>query len=352
MHCLFDRGRPSAKCELAIALTGTMGPKGLRDASRVGVLNPSDENRFRPTDVRRLPLLFILAIISGCLSSNARAAPTLTNVGEAVLRDRVHAYPNAGWQGRMVIELDPGFNMSQLQSILGIDHFNWMNEIIGLPSNAQLYRQPSGGSATLLFPSVVTPFIDPPTDDANYYMYEPGLGNLDYLLTDGGIVNDTAPYYWNEEDGYPSFEWQFHQPVYGLNFNIRPQFVDSPGFRAVFGPGALSFRTRLVGVKDNGDAVYWEGIGTNVLWSTDAHTTSDGVYFKTLSQIPITGGGVFGVRQDNVVPEASTFALAALGILGILSYGCRRSLVLPIKSIGVAWRRAGSERAFRKRNDG
>jgi hypothetical protein len=251
---------------------------------------------------RRFSLLLMTVVtISFYVGTAARGGLlTLSTTGGERLRDRVTAISNAdGVAGRVVISLDTSPTLSYLLARqLGVDHFNWYSEIISVPDHWRM-RIIEGGTSRII--PVGETVVDPHLAGSELFIQSLLGGSEEGVEDEPDFEADALPYYYNEDDGYPAVEWLGHMHTYSFDFRDRPslsrKFISGADDR-------VTFRTRLVGVKNDGSAIYWEGIGTNVIWSTNAIASDVGAQFHTLgSSATVVSGGIIDVSSDAEVPE-------------------------------------------------
>jgi hypothetical protein len=235
--------------------------------------------------------------------------------------------------------------LQQAATIIGVNHFNWIQTITGVPSNWLVRRiDPKTGAVEQTFfapPYVATPpqggfppWYDPDigspgvVETIPYYLGEPS--EIHGLVQTTGLNPDDYIYYYNDLD-------QANTETTGIRLSDVTQdfqlyFWDRPAFTpGGFDPeGAVSFLTQLAGVpagalRAGGNPVTWSNIGSNFIWQSNAIGNKfdeiiDGgivgvpVYTRTSpldpNLPPIISGGVFNVQYDDQT-LATTTAVAS-----------------------------------------
>ena len=114
-----------------------------------------------------------------------------------------------------------------------------------------------------------------------------------------GIIPDEYPFYYQEDQPIGSVGTTENQIV----------FTDIPRVPSGFflDSERMTFRTKLVGVREDKSYIEWKDIGTNFEWHSNAiSSTSDGIIFYASDPndtVGIVSGGVFGIQTD-LIPES------------------------------------------------
>jgi Putative Ig domain/Domain of unknown function (DUF4214)/PKD domain len=245
--------------------------------------------------------------------------------------------------------------LSEAEVALGVDHFNWIQNVIYTPPtmqpitvlNAQeeidsskypysiavtpsgleyLVANPSGGFAldpnkSIDYSSHPAPFLDPLVPFAGPDTYRRGYivqGKYAYLV-DLSPPADDYYYYYNEPVTGSQNDLVGEMTSYTLAFEdgaVAPVAPDPLDPAITIDPyamnGSRQFETVLVGVVDDGgpgDYITWLGKGynTSFLWQTNATELGGGATFDNWDKSPVVNpippgvsGGVFDVRlTDN-----------------------------------------------------
>ena len=270
-----------------------------------------------------------------------------------VLQDSVNPTPS-GWL--MKATFTPGrgtLSMSEAEVAMGVDHFNWLQEVTEIPSNWEVVTLVNLDytKATLegVFPDGMggfkygdgtpigwtpqhTPFFDPvvtsPCPMTHSHLI-PGpfwcrdsWGEQVIPWENGGSdgpLPDSYRYYWN--DGHlEAADWRH---IASQTRSDSISFVDGPSQNTSANPFSgdavhpyLSFETRLVGVAYSlSEYTAWTiGCRTNFTWNSNTvnrgaeggveFTGSWGFSRPGPGRLPIAGGGIFDVRFDDGTPIA------------------------------------------------
>lgn len=244
----------------------------------------------------------------------------------------------------------------------GFDHFNWINQIVGIPANWDSWiikgvRDPNDvfintETGELVFADntpvtsapYTTPITDPPYDLAEdqhivFRMYDGQRWHVQALSHPATFMPsvfedawDSRPFYYNEVVVDPRYgqvpEYATHQGT----------FYDAPSIgRDLFGEGQyLQFATTLVGVDANGQMRRLPGVDIGFRWKTNAVNIQDVWLFKYQGDTTglIASGGVFDVEpfvihSASTVPEPTSLALLGIGVLSLCGARWRRGVTSP-----------------------
>jgi hypothetical protein len=167
----------------------------------------------------------------------------------------------------------PIASLARAAEVIGVDHFNWISRIIGIPNgpnNTWSLRDPAG---TVLTP----PVIDPLPNATGMFTQSSHANRTEFADYDPPV--DGRDFYYN--DPASSDPRDFSNLAMGQTLTFR----DYPVFPADFlVPGDyVSFETELVGVQSNGTVVHFSSPGTKIRWKTNnAFNGSGGIYFSSL----------------------------------------------------------------------
>jgi hypothetical protein len=241
-----------------------------------------------------------------------------------------------------------GMTMAQAAAALGVDHFNWVQDIIDMPSSWMPYvadgigfRDPNGpndspevalgdnnqlvhygnpkvsNGTPVTLPDSSLPQRDPIPQVAGgqtYAIFDPELaaaGSFPWLIPDQ-TTSDSLPGYWDE----PA-ELAKYTSSNTLTFYDRP--VAPAG--AIPAGESLYFETSLVGVRADGSVVQFPtGLGTQFKWQSNAMGDGTGgvipveiTYFDPSSYPPpVASGGVFDAQADNALPPSNALVMAPI----------------------------------------
>ncbi len=238
----------------------------------------------------------------------------------------------------MQARFEPPGGLQVAKEVCEVHHFNWVNAVIDYPTDWTYVRFPAGTNAVITgtkIPrgeSLFDPNFVSGTDYAVIKANHQGLLIAYPVARPKGITPDNKPLYYQEAGAFlDKGHWSgFEEGDNALGFADEPRWSDD-----LFGSSdSVQFATALVGVDEFGNiaAGPWTDLGTNFFWkSNSVYAAGNQVFGLQQFQLtiddgtlpPIKAGGVFDVQSD-VVPEPSTFALAALGLLTVLAYARRK----------------------------
>jgi hypothetical protein len=260
--------------------------------------------------------------------------------------------------GKIAVSFEPHDDVSSItlaEAALrcGVDHFNWVNRITslptaieplvveGLPPAKSLSIDTQTGEFYVKGTAVNDPlrhdFVLKPASLQIYYPLENVTQNRKLLLRGKGAPLSGGANEWrgsiqalqHAEDDAVTYDTEpVSHPQDTLVFSDRPALPEGLNYQL---DDHMEFETSLVGVKQDGTIVYWNGVGTNFRWKSNsvAITGADqsgGVDFDTFFGTGFSGdinsGGIYDVQFDITVPEPSAlglFSATALCFLGVSS---------------------------------
>jgi hypothetical protein len=178
--------------------------------------------------------------------------------------------------------------LDQGAAIVGINHFNWLQEVILQPNQWKVRNVTTGQIETL-------PRADPQVSDLT--IFDPAAVPPTPISVISAL-GDGSNFYWKENPA----EWKIYSTTFSLEFRDAPAYAASL-FAAPNSPPYVQFSTSLAGVDANGlPVLLTPGIGDGFTWKTNSAIAFNVAYFKNPDSTilpPITSGGVFGVTYDN-----------------------------------------------------
>lgn len=294
-----------------------------------------------------------------------------------ILKYGTKASVSAGDPGKIVIDIIPVTStgtrvpIDYLAQQLGYDHLNWVQYVTGFPNSwtheeiwldvaidsvrdnsdppeikSKLHAQydaaqgffrhgaDGSGPPVIAYPAT-TPMLDPyPVEISGRQ------GTFFYVGANGVLVHwDIAPSFTNlDRDTLPFYYGGFNlssnvvrPDIYKFHFEDRP----TQPLGTMLPDEYISFSTRLVGVKEDGE---YDFLGVDVTWKSNGMGTTGGVFIDQPAGATISGlfdgiltsGGVFDVavtfsdpNDVAAVPEPSAFLIwSSFTLLG-LAARCR-----------------------------
>lgn len=249
-----------------------------------------------------------------------------------------------GQSVRAVFEpLAGGISLTEAAQIFGVDHFNWVQFITGVPQDWQVETFSTVGVVPL-----TTPFFDPPINSKTILITDIDSGYQNPGNTPGtaplkGLPIIAVPYGAafgdSEEPYYNETPIDFTTPEISSVFDTRVtkfnsiEFFDAPRMESSFyEPGEfISFETELVGVRSDGSI---KPTGLGFTWKSNTTTAGTGTAsFGNLEGIDLSSyvsGGIFDVElfssssDTAAVPEPGSFLLMGIAAIGFGGYQFRR----------------------------
>ncbi len=180
---------------------------------------------------------------------------------------------------RITFQPQNGADLQTAASILGIDHFNFVNTITSIPPDWQVMDNGQlvvPGNGTFPFEGLPDPVPHAASGGGRWVVSQRFM--LVHVNTMAGVFDDTTGAYYNEE-----FVTKLAQ-----NNPTELEFQDSPSVPpGIFRPGEyIGFSTQLVGEDANGNIVAY--FGTPSSWWSDqvatdkAPASSGALHFSTL----------------------------------------------------------------------
>jgi hypothetical protein len=200
----------------------------------------------------------------------------------------------------LTVWFQPGggkYTMSEAEVALGIDHFNWYQQVQNVPGHWTLYQdQTTGGKASAASVMVDLPWIDPSNEVPNQSYLVLASSRAGGEERFASNLNDSAIYYYNE----PGVDHTAQVNVCGVTGSAVLSFTDAPRVPSEYLAAGESwqFVTAVVGVDADGQMV------TLPLASQCTFTwKSNTVYDRDTSTV--TGGGIFlQALDESVLPTA------------------------------------------------
>jgi len=276
----------------------------------------------------RIGSIVAVAIVFSWMMTTPAAAETITSY--EVLCNSVTIYPtDPETPGAIVAKFTPnsGLTLDEAAADCGVDHFNWLQTIVGLPagwSAEKIIR-----SNEQVVGNLSTPIFDPLENSVDYAMQ---------IITPAGTkqVAPLAAGFFDKNSCYYGEDWStWWQPgnLHGtpqVAFSKALLFYDSPSRPDdVSGPDvSISYLTQLVGVKADGTIVSFDAPGTIFAWTTNAAHDSDVHPEFILAMIPggptlppVVSGGISNVH---LVSEPSCTAFLCVGFACLFISAWRR----------------------------
>jgi hypothetical protein len=313
-----------------------------------GLGTVQDVNLYDPINNTGFGQIAIWANTSGGEGIVRASSPGLAAVANSV-KVQTGTPLVAGGIGATFQPAQGSMTMAQADAALGIDHFNWVQQITTLPSTWTAYIADQ------------LEFTDPGhADDRPKWAWNPVTQQLDHegnsQLPDGTPVElssnplpigdpiqnvlgshsnvfydsasntwfawgwggttppDNLPGYWNEPT-----ELANHTTTSNLTFFDAPIQPDG----TIPAGESLAFMTMLVGVRADGTLLQFpNGLGTSFTWKSN--TTSNGLgstggvsdigfSYNNINPLPaISSGGVFDVQADNAPPPTNDLVLTSI----------------------------------------
>jgi hypothetical protein len=191
------------------------------------------------------------------------------------------------------------YTVSEAEVALGVEHFNWYQQIQNVPNHWTLYQDQNTSGSTLT-PRVAMslPWIDPSNQVPNqsYLVLESTLVGSEERFA--STVNDSLVYYYNE----PNFDHSQQANISSVTSGSRISFTDAPRVPSEYLAAGESwqFVTSLVGVDADGNMVALP-LASQVTFTWKANT----VYDRSDPNHPVSGGGVFlQALDESLLPPA------------------------------------------------
>jgi hypothetical protein len=237
-----------------------------------------------------------------------------------ILTDALHLNPlgTSASSTSLTVWFQPGggqYTISEAEVALGVDHFNWYQQVQNVPSHWTLYQdQTASGVVSAASVAVNLPWIDPSNEVPNqsYLVLASTLAGEEERFA--ANVNDNAIYYYNE----PGVDHSSQVNVCGVTGSSKLSFTDAPRVPSEYLAAGESwqFVTSLVGVDSDGQMITlplsnectftWK---SNTVYDRDSSTiTGGGIFLQALdeSKLPAAiSGGIFDVA---LVSSASLVA--------------------------------------------
>ena len=211
----------------------------------------------------------------------------------------------------------------QAQALCGVNHFNWLQNIVTIPDNWQyevIQFPPAGTEGTISAFPVSPPIIDPIVEPLPFIqttLYAIGVNgggqvppNSTSLPPDTVLIpvnSDDKIYYYNEDRSNDSIA--LHTYSYKITFVDQPK---SPIWAMPPG-GFEQFETSLVGVSASGTPQALSGVGFN--WSSNTVYVGDDIQPTLLGNVWIDStfpssigtpstleGGIFNIQPETGAP--------------------------------------------------
>jgi len=233
--------------------------------------------------------------------------------------------------GRMYIDstFSPqgGVTLAEAAAACGVDHFNFLSEIIAVPSawtvtdNGTIVK-PGGG---YIQPN--SPLIDPLPGGGTRTYYDPRSGIRSSPEYDS-YFTDNNPSYYDDNAITTGTLPSAYLTSSSLMFEDGPSVANGMFANTTGANGETrEFYTQLVGVGANGNIIDYYGntMGLGFTWYSNQTTNGGAVYDSTLSDeagvLPVVSGSIYGVQM---VPEPASFSLLVIGSFGLLTRRYRK----------------------------
>lgn len=188
-----------------------------------------------------------------------------------------------------------GLTLNEAAKVCGVDHFNWLQYVVGIPPEWTVHVFSSG---QILSPPIPDPILNYSALNNHYIVTSSVPGVTPTIIpVNTDVSGGDKGTYWNDSAlSLPGIEPD----------DSTLNFYDRPGMTVgMFIPGeTMDFVTELVGVDANGNVLdTWAGLGTTFTWSTDTIFAGDTSYFDAFDDGPtLISGGISNIRFDGV-PE-------------------------------------------------
>jgi len=218
----------------------------------------------------------------------------------------------------LTVWFQPGggkYTISEAEVALGIDHFNWYQQVQNVPSHWTLYQdQTASGVVSAASVPVALPWIDPSNEVPNqsYLVLASTLAGSQERFASN--LNDNAVYYYNE----PGVDHSQQVNVSGVTGASVISFTDAPRVPSEYLANGESwqFITSLVGVDADGQMVTlplanqcsftWK---SNTVYDRDASTiTGGGIFLQALDESTLPAALAGGVFDVALVSDAALVA--------------------------------------------
>jgi hypothetical protein len=326
-----------------------------------GVGTVQDVHLYDPINNSGFGQIAIWVQASGGTAIVRASSPGLTEIANTVHYAVNGASVSATFQP---VSYDPKGNPSPITldeaaASWGVDHFNWIQHVTGLPSTWSAYVADAVGWTDPGFADneaelgednnhQLYTFGNPRVPDGTAVNPQPiaalqAPGLLDPLQQGPGGATATALFFdsasqkwifWDSSlaDGQPSYYNDARKPNLPKsdnNVDLADQttatnlsFFDEPSQQSGTIPAGqyLAFETSLVGVREDGTLLYFpKGIGTTFTWKSNGTKDGQGgafgvsYSFAPATTLPsVASGGVFDVQADNALPPSDVLVLAPI----------------------------------------
>jgi hypothetical protein len=213
--------------------------------------------------------------------------------------------------------------LAQAATIVGVDHFNWVQTITAVPNHWTWVRSGPNQTVVVFFAGGFnyTTLYDPDIGSPGVSEVRTSpFGQFEPIITQD--PPDNYVYYFNDLDAVNSetagHRLQDYTTTFQLEFNDTPEFTVGD-----YNSGeSMSFLTQLAGVRAGFPAgitpVVWNGVQSNFTWKSDAVKLAGGTgggitfgdYTKTFGNDPglppIVAGGVFDLQYNDQILATTT----------------------------------------------
>jgi hypothetical protein len=275
----------------------------------VGLVHVTEAELFDvPPPVGTKYLLLVMDpddLISESTESNNFVAVSLVEkvIANSVTHDLFNL-SNTGQPTTVKLTFTPnfGFTLDEVSQLAEVDHFNWFNFIVAVPSHWTVNIFDNGSQ---IIGQALPPIPDPVPGVGLRYALDSGLAQRqEFIVVKPPFLPDDAPFYYNEGDA----------ELQDYTFSDRLEFFDQPKVPKDFlADGEYwQFQTLLAGVRDDGSWITWDGIGTNFSWRSNLTTSWEGGIFLKVPDVGTlpadASGGIFDLRSDSPATALSAIS--------------------------------------------